>query len=312
MQTTLLGGYEGKNMRASLALLWVLICVSSASAQVLYSDGFEGYNSGALDANLSGGPNQAPNGGPGNPWFGPVPPNLDIVGAGGGISSGSAGPHSESKMVSADPSNYADQDSINLAHRLNGGNSFTGNFRADWWFYDPTGAGNDNYRDYAELVNYPSASAGAASGLDYPVGSGGNVDFLGARQSLALGASNEGFNATMYQARVVGATDGLNGGWFNVGRRSVGWHEGTITLGADQGLNTLVSFYIDGSLVLSHPIMTTGGVNVFEMNSRIGTTAANYDDVSFSAVPEPTAMLIVAATPLALRRRRMWSGSSTR
>src|SRR5690349_15903030 len=104
-------------MRASLALLGVLISVSWASAQVLYSDGFEGYNSGALDANLSGGPNQAPNGGPGNPWFGPVPPNLHIVGAGGGISSGSAGPHSGSKMVTANATSDFDQDWINLAHR---------------------------------------------------------------------------------------------------------------------------------------------------------------------------------------------------
>src|SRR6266699_448964 len=166
--------------------------------QVLYSDGFEGYNNGALDANLSGGPNQGPNGGPGNPWFGPAPPNLQVVGTVGGVN-----PHSGIKMVTAAAPGDFDQDWLNISARFNAGNPYLGNMSLDWWFYDPTGAGNSNFRDYAALGYYNSANG--TGGLDYPASSGGNLNPGGALQRLSLGASNPtGFNNTKYQARVVG------------------------------------------------------------------------------------------------------------
>src|SRR5690242_11724800 len=124
---------------ATSLVLFVLMLIQAA-AQVLFSDGFEGYTAGnsPLDANTAG-PNAGPNGGPGNPWFGPAPPNLHVVGAGGGLSSGAAGPHSGNNMVTANATSDFDQDWVNIANRFNGGSPFMGNISFDWWFYDPTG-----------------------------------------------------------------------------------------------------------------------------------------------------------------------------
>ena len=299
-------------MVRKFALSAALLCLmaTAGQAQVLFSDGFESYAAGSLDANLAGGPNQATNGGPGNPWFGPAPPNLQVVGAGGGLSSGAAGPHTGNQMVTAHFASDFDQNWYNLAHRLNGGNNYTGNVALKWAFYDPNGAGDTNYLDYVALGNYATASTAAASGLDYTAASGGNLNPGGASQRLSLGGSNPaGFDATKYQARVAGATDGLGGGqWFNVGTRSVGWHLAEILLGADQGANTSVSFFIDDMVnpLLTHAIVTTGGVNVIELNAGFGTTGANYDDVSFSAVPvpEPSSLLLVAGGLVVVWRRR--------
>jgi hypothetical protein len=290
----------------ALAALLVLLVARTVSASAVYSDGFESYTAGALDGNLSGGPNQSTNGGPGNPWFGPNPPNLHVVGAGGGISSGAAGPHNGSHMVTANAASDFDQDWLNLANRFNGGSAFTGNLVADWWFYDATGAGNSNYRDYVALGNYTVAGTAAASGQDYTPASAGNLNSGSVSQRLSLGASNPtGFDNTKYQARIVGATDGTAGGtWFNVGTRSAGWHEGTIALGTPNGAATVVSFSIDGVDVLDHPIMTTGGVNVLELNDGFGSTVANYDDLTLSTVPEPASLGLLAGTLLLLRRKR--------
>ncbi len=270
--------------------------------QVLYSDGFEGYNNGALDANLSGGPNQGPNGGPGNPWFGPAPPNLQVVGTVGGVN-----PHSGIKMVTATAPSDFDQDWLNISARFNAGNPYLGNVSLDWWFYDPTGAGNSNFRDYAALGYYNSANG--TGGLDYPASSGGNLNPGGALQRLSLGASNPtGFDNTKYQARVVGATDGTaSGQWFNVGARSIGWHEGKISLGVPNGANTIVSFYIDGVDVLDHAITTANGLNVIELNAGFGSTPGYYDDFTLAAIPEPgtgALLLLGGLGLLAIRRRK--------
>jgi hypothetical protein len=277
-------------------------------AQVIFSDGFEGYVAGnsPLDANVAG-PNAGPNGGPGNPWFGPAPPNLRVVGSGGGLSSGAAATHSGNNMVTASALSDFDQDWVNLQARFGGGTPYFGNIYLDWWFYDPTGAGNSNYRDYAALAYYNSANG--TGGLDYPASSGGNLNPGGSLQRLSLGASNPtGFDNTKYQARVVGATDGTaSGQWFNVGARSVGWHEGKIVLGAPNGASTLVSFFIDGTDVLDHAIQTANGVNVIELNDGFGNTVGNYDDVSLGVVPEPGTLALLLCgglVGLALRRRK--------
>lgn len=297
---------------AAGALLALMLSNGRALADtLLYSDGFESYTdaNSPLDANTAGA-NAAPNGGPGNPWFGPAPPNLRVVSAGGGISSGAAGPHSGTQMVTASAASDFDQDWFNLAHRLNSGSNFTGDIKLDWYFYDPSGAGDTNYRDYVALGNYATASTGAASNLDYTTASGGNLNPGGATQRLSLGASNpSGFNSNQYQARIVGATDGLANGWFNIGSRSVGWHEGTIVLADPNGSDTMVSFYIDGFDYLDHAIMNSTGVNVIELNDGFGSTVGNYDDVSFSLTPEPTSACTLAfAAVLLIGRRERRSG----
>src|SRR5690348_2206581 len=104
---------------AASCLLVILTFSTSARATLLFTDGFETYagSNSPLDANTAG-PNAAPNGGPGNPWFGPAPPNLRVVAAGGGISSGAAAPHSGLKMVTASATSDFDQDWVNIANRF--------------------------------------------------------------------------------------------------------------------------------------------------------------------------------------------------
>ena len=46
--------------KARLSALAVVVMATAGQAQVLYSDGFESYAPGSLDANLSGGPNARP------------------------------------------------------------------------------------------------------------------------------------------------------------------------------------------------------------------------------------------------------------
>jgi hypothetical protein len=290
------------NFLKSFVVGMVLLTLSilQIPAQVLFSDGFESYTAGSspLDKNVAG-PNSAPNGS-GNPWFGPVPPNLLVVGTTGGVN-----PHSGANMVTARLPGDFDQDWVNLAYRVNGGANLQGNVILDWWFYDPLGAGGSNFRDYAALGNYTAAP----TTTDYPTG--GSLNGGSVLQRLSLGASNPaGFNANNYQARVVGATDGTaSGQWFNVGTRSVGWHEGAIVLGVPNGANTLVSFLIDGVDVLDHVISTTGGINVIELNDGFGSSPAFYDDVTLSAVavPEPSTVALFLCgglSWLALRRRK--------
>src|ERR1041385_5118065 len=291
------------------SLVLLALSIIQMPAQVIYSDRFEGYTAGGspLDADTAG-PNAGPNGGAGNPWVGAAPPKLPVVGSGGGLSSGAAPTHSGNNMVTASATSDFDQDWLNISARFNGGTPYFGNISLDWWFYDPTGAGNSNYRDYAALGYYNSANG--TGGLDYPAASGGNLNPGGALQRLSLGASNPtGFNNNMYQARVVGATDGTaTGQWFNVGARSVGWHQGQIILDAPNGAATMVHFEIDSVDVLDHAIQTANGVNVIELNDGFGTTVGNYDDVTLAAiVPEPSAAVLLicgGVSLLAVRRRK--------
>jgi hypothetical protein len=281
-----------------VGLILLTLSIIQIPAQVLFSDGFESYVGGAapLDKNYASGANAAPNG-LGNPWFGPQPPNARVVGAEGSVT-----PHSGSQMIRASAPSDSDENWYNLAYRQNGGTPYTGNIQYTWWFYDPLGSGGSNYRDYAALGYYNTAPGNT----DYP--GTGSLNASTQIQRLSLGASNPtGYNATEYQARVVGATDGLNGGtWFNLSvTRSVGWHEGKITV---DGANN-VSFFIDdmNNPVLTHNAILTYGYNVLEVDSGFGATPGYFDDVSFSVVPEPgTAALLLCGglTWLALRRRK--------
>lgn len=281
------------------SVVLLALSVIQIPAQVLFSDGFEGYVGGAnpLDMNYAG-PNASANGNlAGNPWFGPAPPNARVVGTEGSVT-----PHSGNQMIRGSAPSNLDENWYNLAYRLNGGTPYTGNIQYNWWFYDPLGSGGSNYRDYAALGYYNTVPGNT----DYP-GTGG-LNPAAQIQRLSLGASTPtGYDNTRYQARVVGATDGLGGGtWFNLSvTRSVGWHEGQIVV--DNANN--VRFYIDdmNNPVLTHSAVLTYGYNVLELNTDFGPTTGYYDDVSFSVIPEPgTAALLLCGglTWLALRRRK--------
>jgi len=280
-----------------ISVVLLTLSVIQIPAQVLFSDGFESYTAGGnpLDKNTAG-PNSAPNGS-GNPWFGPAPPNARVVGTEGGVT-----PHSGNQMIRGSAPSDLDENWYNLAYRLNSGNAYTGGIEYDWWFYDPLGSGGSDYRDYAALGYYNTAPGNT----DYP--GTGSLNSSTQIQRLSLGAYNpSGYDSTVYQARVVGATDGLNGGgWFNLSvTRSVGWHEGRIVV--DNA--NYVSFYIDNmsNPVLTHSAVTTYGYNVLELDTDYGPTGGYFDDVSFSLIPEPgtTALLLCGGlTWLALRRRK--------
>ncbi|MCE5325709.1 MAG: PEP-CTERM sorting domain-containing protein [Planctomycetaceae bacterium] len=265
-----------------------------------FSDGFESYNLGALDKNLSGGPNAAPNGA-GNPWFGPAPPNGQVVGIDNGVS-----PFSGNQMLRGANVSGADLDQnwYNLAYRLNGGAPYTGGISLQWYFYDPWGPGGTNFRDYAALGFYNTAP----SATDYP--GTGSLNSSTQIQRLSLGApynASAGFDSSKYQARVIGATDGYSGtSYFNTNTtRTMGWHQGRIVVGSAlaDGTNT-VDFYIDGVLTFSHNSMTTYGYNIIELDTKFGSQTGYFDDVSFTDVPEPATVTLLALGGLGLLRRK--------
>ena len=278
-----------------------------AQYAVIFADGFESYNAGSLDQNDGSGPNQAPNGGPGNPWFGPVPANGIIVGTEGSIS-----PHSGTQMVRGANGGTIqfDQDYYNLAYRLNGGSVYKGNIRLDWWFYDLNGPGDTNYRDYVALVDYGSYQS--ATDQD---GSGNPGPSTSINQRLSLGATFlTGADYTKYQARVVSADDpGIAGtsGWFNTTTtRSVGWHHGRIAVGPTQGTMSApeVAFYIDDMVnpTLVHNAISTIGYNFIEINTQFGTETAYFDDISFAVAQPPK----LTATLSGVNVMLTWPGDS--
>ncbi len=253
---------------------------------VLFSESFESRKRGALDMNLSGGTNTAPNGGPGNPWFGPAPPNSQVVGPQAGVN-----PHSGTNMIQGSAPNDLDENWYNLAFRLNGGNPYTGDAMLDWWFYDPLGT-NDTSADLADFMAIGYYDT-APTDTDYP-GTGSLNSGASQIQRLSLGASPDqsaGFNSTKYQARVVSADDGYDNGWFNTPTaRSVGWHHGRIIVGPPltNSVNN-VDFYIDDMTnpTLTHNAILDYGYNVIEININYGATSGYYDDISFAVATTP-------------------------
>src|SRR3954469_19633761 len=113
----------------SLAILISTAAATTACANTLFSDNFDSYNVGALDKDLSGGANAAPNGS-GNPWFGPLPPNLQVINAPQGITPPpTAPPPSGTHMTRGSAPSDFDEDWVNIAYRLNAGQPLTGNIR---------------------------------------------------------------------------------------------------------------------------------------------------------------------------------------
>jgi hypothetical protein len=180
-----------------------------------------------------------------------------------------------------------DQNWFNLAYRLNNGLPFTANISLDWWFYDPLGPGGTGFRDCVALGFYDTAPADTDAPDNYDLTV--NVAQI---QRLSLGAeastNNPGYDPNYYQARVLGADDGLIGGWFNTSTlRSVGWHHGAIVVGpmlAD-GTND-VTFFIDDMTTptLEHNSMTNYGYNVIEINTKFGPKTGYFDDINFTVL----------------------------
>jgi hypothetical protein len=257
------------------ALGVLLAAAQPAAAQLLFED-FETYNLGALDKNLPGGPNMAPNGS-GNPWFGPSPPNCQVV-----LAEGDVVPPSGMQMVRGTAPMDFDQNWYNLAYRLNGGLPFQENIMLAWYFYDPLGPGGTEFKDYIALAFYDNAPPDTDGPADYNLNHG-----FTRIQRLSLGATtNDGSNANFYQARVAGATDGYNdAGWFNTTTpRSRGWHQGAIVIGPMQADGTNdVSFYIDDLVnpVLVHNSVTNYGYNIIEINVNFGLESGYFDAITF-------------------------------
>ena len=188
-----------------------------------FFDGFEAYTVGSLDSNLSGGPTRKLNGSA-NPWFGPNPTNLRVVTNEFGVL-----PHSGTNMVRGCYNCVYDNDVewFNLSFRCATGGVYSGNIALDWWFYDPFGADlAGSYIDYVALGNYANVPPDIDK-LCY------DLSLLPAfnSQRMSLGADdlllNTNIDAAVYQARIVGAADGVNPeGWFNLtnATRSKGWH----------------------------------------------------------------------------------------
>lgn len=200
---------------------------------------------------------------------------------------------------------------MNVAARYNGGSVYTGNIALDWYFFDPvTSSPTDGsqFQDFAAIAYYDTASTTA----DY---SNPNLN-VGATQiqRLSLGApynAATGYSSSVYQARIVRATDGYsNGSYFNTTAvRTFGWHHGRIEVGdALPDSTNDVYFYIDDTLVLTHNSMTDWGYNVIEFNTDCGPVTGYFDDVQFETdvvvTPEPVTLLLLGTAALLLPRRR--------
>jgi hypothetical protein len=262
-----------------LAALFTLLLSAWQVHATGFFDGFENYAAGTLDSTVSGGPNQGANGGA-NPWFGANTVNLRVVHAENGVN-----PHSGTNMIRGCYNcQYNDNtDWYNLSFRCATGGVYSGNVALDWWFYDPLGAlGGGDYIDYVALCNY----APVPPDTDYDPSGWPAIS----SQRMCLGADdlrlNDAIDATVYQARIVGATDGVNAdGWFNLTNvtRSAGWHHARIVIGAANGADTPASFYIDNMITpaLTHGTVNADGFNLLEVNADYGNTSGYFDDFSF-------------------------------
>jgi hypothetical protein len=311
------GGLFGRVL--ILSLLFVAIGSSRANT-VLWTEGFENYSTdsgkdyGGLDKNTSGGANAAPNGS-GNPWFGPNPNNAWVTKAmtNPDPTNVVVTPHSGQFMIrgnrnATDWYNYWDNDidHVNLAYRFNGGVPFMGNFSIDWWFHDVLGS------TYPGDPDLGPGCFGDHAGIEYNTAAPNNTDYsnngnIGTPATgtvtarLAIGAYEAalGYDVMVYQAQVLGASDGQFGdsvntyhwgtGWFNTTvTRTNGWHHAAITVDA----NNMAVLSIDDTVVLTHATGATNGFNVFTTTEIMTTPdtynqSAYYDDITFSLITGP-------------------------
>jgi hypothetical protein len=297
----------------ALALLsTLLVAQTTLASTTLFSDNFDSYNPGQLNKNGAGSPNSAPNG-TGNPWWGPFGGRLTqstIVGPETGIT-----PHSGTQMVAGATANNTQSELWqNIAYRYNGGNLFSGDLALSFWFYDPIGTSNGIHFAGTGGIAYYNTNSPTA---DYPssqtLNSSTSIDRLsigGAPYTNNTAGFPQTYNATEYQARVVGSSLGYtSNGWINLPlTRSVGWHHGEIVVGpADpSGFNT-VSYFIDD---LTTPLFTgttdlPNGYNTLEFTAE-GSAPAYFDDATLITIPEPAALSLLGlgASVFVTRRRR--------
>jgi hypothetical protein len=282
----------------ALVVLW---SSSSRAASALLFDGFESCHRGTLDANSPSDVNTAPDGGPGNPWWGSEPPDLRVVAAESNIVSGVitnfVTPHTGTNMVRGKNSGASDYDRnfFNLAYRLNHSKVFSGNVSLDWWFFDPVGAKTNanaapQYQDYASLAYYASIP----TYTDYFTNDLGQADPGLVVTQLSLGAATSqisGYKSTNYQAQIFRTSStnayDLANGWFNLPvARTVGWHHAYISVGNPSTNGAAaVSFYIDDlvSPALTNSASLTNGLNCIVLQAENGNLTGYFDDLTFNA-----------------------------
>jgi hypothetical protein len=279
------------------ALLALLSSPSRAASALLF-DGFESYNRGVLDANSPSGANAAPDGGPGNPWWGAEPPDLTVVGMETnkvvGVVTNIVAPHSGTNMVRGGTLKD-DWEFFNLPCRLNRSSVYSGSVSLDWWFFDPIGAKTNansapQYQDFASLAYWIPIPGNT----DYSTNNLGMVNLDFATTQLSIGAATSqitGYKSTNYQAQIyrtssTNAYDQVNG-WFNLPVvRTVGWHHAYIGVGAAASNGTAaVSFYIDNLVTpaLTNTASLTNGLNCIVLQAENGNLTGYFDDVTFNA-----------------------------
>ncbi len=263
--------------------------VTTAPATLVYTqafDNFEEYNAGQLDSNGNANTQAS------NPWWGPAPPNGIVIGETQPDSLHVVVPHSRgdgsgNMVQSAASGTFEDTDDVNLAYRLNAGQSYNGNLKMDWWYFDPWGADGRgaNLEDYMVIGHYGLPTDHDHDAMSF---TGTKIIWLGAYPAA-------GYDPTLYQAKITGETDGLNAGQFyNTTRtRSIGWHHFRILVGIPNGASTPVSFFIDDMVnpVMTHAKFWPDSIDCAEINGRAhGSTSdpvGYFDHFSFQTAADP-------------------------
>ena len=211
----------GRKILALSLLLFFIGIGAGRAATVLWSEGFENYNTvagqtyGGLDKNKSGGANAGDNG-VGNPWFGPAPNNgwvteamqnplpvQDTITPHGGTNMMRGGQDGSGGWYSGWDN---DVDHVNIAYRFHGGAPFKASFSIDWWFYDELGttynpdpdAGSGSFGDHAGIeystlaptdTDYTNNCFIGTPGVDETTGPAGTTDdSYAVTARLAIGA----------------------------------------------------------------------------------------------------------------------------
>ena len=304
----------------ALSLLLLVIGIGSGwAATVLWSEGFESYNTepgqtyGNLDKNANGA-NAAANG-VGNLWFGPNP-----LPGNGWVTAAMDNPlpiqetimpHGGTNMMRGNRDDTSgwysgwdnDIDHVNLAYRFNGGAPLKGSFSIDWWFYDECGntyppddmdAGPANFGDHAGIeysTMSPTTTDYANGGYIGTPGDNGSThgDSYMVTARLAIGAcqpNSGGCSLTNYQVQVQGATDP---GTFGIASEEygTGWFNTTFMrtngwrhAAITVDANNMAVFSIDDTVVLKHATGATNGFNVFT-TTELQPTLGTYNQSAY-------------------------------
>lgn len=286
----------------SVTLSNLAASVTSATATLVFTsayDGFESYTTGELDFNGSPNNNQCL-----NPWWGDAPPNGMVVGKASSINPHSRG-DGTGHMVGGDGGYVHCVDDINIAYRLNAGQRYQGNFKMDWWYFDPVGpTASPTLGDYMVIGYYNLPSD---HDYDSTAANGTKILWLGAYPFA-------GCDPSVYQAKITGETDGVSGSEFynTTGARSIGWHHFRMVFGIPNGADTPVSFYIDDMInpVMTHAKFFAEGLDCVEINSHQNSASdatGYFDDWAFQSgtdpwiIEQPVSLAVPTGQPAALQ-----------